>query len=592
MTDKSGPDTQGLPGNAINEGARLFLSRIDADFDPARDLALGPWCFIGREDLVPGWEEIEFTSLFDSPDALADAARARTDLARYLVTRLAVELNARHGTEYGFGFWWTMLARWCVDLASSTWRRWLVVEQSARNLAGRELRVPVFAASREAHWNFVDSTEFNLRGLRGEAFDFWLYSLCAEIQAPDGWRLEPRANIENAEDARRAAVLPPTRSNPIRGFFRRTVGRLAFADVPGTSVAAIVAFNAFQKVLPKSSAEPEFQGRPLTEAPSVFAQDYLGMLDLVIERALPKTLGDGFAELDQHARGLGYVRGRLLVTGAAVSNDHGNIVLAHSVEAGERVVRVQHGCDYGTMSHADREALPEYVDSAFLSWGWEAHNGWSKNIIALPGVQPSAFVGRYRRRNDSIIMVGRLLITQSWHIDFMPPPETLVKYRKDKAAFINELVPGVRQALVYRPFARGAIDLEDTAYLERSFPELALHRDDLDSAILSCGLLVLDYPGTTLNLGLAGNVPTVCFWAPGIWPAAAEAAPFFDALAKAGILFDTPAAAAAHVNAIYPNVANWWLSEPVQQARSAWCWRYARASRVWWWHWMRALARL
>ena len=78
--------------------------------------------------------------------------------------------------------------------------------------------------------------------------------------------------------------------------------------------------------------------------------------------------------------------------------------------------------------------------------------------------------------------------------------------------------------------------MEDAAYLERSFPELALHRGDLGSAILSCGLLVLDYPGTTLNLALAGNVPTVCFWAPGIWPAAEEAAPFFDALAEAGIL--------------------------------------------------------
>ena len=46
-------------GNDL-EMRRLFLGAIDDKFNPERDLAIGPWCFVQRDKVAPDWEKINF----------------------------------------------------------------------------------------------------------------------------------------------------------------------------------------------------------------------------------------------------------------------------------------------------------------------------------------------------------------------------------------------------------------------------------------------------------------------------------------------------------------------------------------------------
>ena len=93
-----------------------------------------------------------------------------------------------------------------------------------------------------------------------------------------------------------------------------------------------------------------------------------------------------------------------------------------------------------------------------------------------------------------------------------PRPIQWLKYRESKKDFINSLDLDVSENLVYFPYRRGQSDLIEEAYLKNFFPTLKTGSGGLDSYMLSARLLILDCPGTTLNIAMAANVPLVCFW--------------------------------------------------------------------------------
>src|SRR5262249_38507185 len=107
--------------------------------------------------------------------------------------------------------------------------------------------------------------------------------------------------------------------------------------------------------------------------------------------------------------------------------------------------------------------------------------------------------------------------------------------------------------------------------------------------LLKCRLAILDYPGTTLAQTLAANIPTICFWNNDQWLSAERAQPLFDALKKAGVVFDSPESAAEHLDKVHPEIEAWWQTDQVQAARAQWCEQYAQADPRWFWKWVKAL---
>jgi len=109
---------------------------------------------------------------------------------------------------------------------------------------------------------------------------------------------------------------------------------------------------------------------------------------------------------------------------------------------------------------------------------------------------------------------------------------------------------------------------------------------------MKCKLLALDHPVTTLSVALAANVPMVGFWDNKAWVMCRQAILYFEALQKAGVFFETGKAAAEQVNKVWDDVQGWWMQSEIQEARNAWCYQYARTSKLWWRDWMRVLWKL
>lgn len=587
-----GGDPAGLPDDAP---PRLFLGQIAADFRPRFDRVAGPWCFVGCEGRYADWE-----SLFDGAGALAvpelatAALRAKAvakldELIRYQVGLWRDRLNSRHQTDYGTGYWWTLTIRWLISLVSAAYRRRLVMDALIGAQGSDALSVIVSPLPATADWAFADTAAVVNHGLLNPAFDEWLWTRILMPVIPDAWQPIVCGHIPPTDPAL-AVPEPPVRTNAVKRLGRRLFPNLRFSDVSGFSVLETLGFSALLAVLPARTGGPVFRGLVPAQPPAGLPTGFLEMLDGLLACCLPASLGDSFESLRARVDPAWFKAGKLRITGQATTNDRGNHILARAVEAGERLVRVQHGGDYGAMTNLIAEKLPEYVNTAFFSWGWRSDE--------CAGVQPLPVPGYSRMRavngpgGNGIILVGTKTWIRPCRLDQTPEPLQGVNYRREKVAFIKALSAENQSRLVYRPYERGPTDLEDRAYIRRHCPQIAFVEGDLADRMRSAALVVLDHPGTTLNANLALRIPTIGYWDPETWPITPAGREAFDRLRAAGVLFDSGAAAARFINDLDQPIGDWWQSAPVHSAVAAWAAEFALTHPAWRRRWLATVLRL
>jgi putative transferase (TIGR04331 family) len=165
------------------------------------------------------------------------------------------------------------------------------------------------------------------------------------------------------------------------------------------------------------------------------------------------------------------------------------------------------------------------------------------------------------------------------------------KYIQDLLIFLAELGDVERRAILYR-----AYDSEFGWHINQRvrdrFPDLALddHAQPYKSRIKGARLVVVDYPFTAFLEVIAANIPLVLFFDSRAWQLLEKVEKYFDVLRQAGILQDTPTAAAGKVREVYDRVDEWWFSNEVQAARREFAQHFARFSWKWpqeWIAWFR-----
>jgi hypothetical protein len=553
--------------DGVRRRRRLILDRVPPDFHPDTHLALGPWCFSGAEDVYPDWDVLAFADPFPTREDRCAAGKAVRALANALLDRLYPEMNRRHGTRRTRAYWHAVLMDWLMHLVMLNWRLWRHVELFVETSGGEPLEVAVATAT--PPFRFACTEDFVNACFAASELRSWLLSEIIRRRAPAHWQL--RAGAQKTP----AALVPRV---PIRRA-RRAVERIGARRIWEHLLSGYV------NLLPRRCARPRAVGASSTNG---FPAAFLELMNQLVESSLPETLRGGFAALEAEVARHRYRRGRLCVTCINIHDDQANIEIGQAIEAGERVVAVQHGGGYGIPALLPLLAELEYGHDAFATWGWSAHEGYEGRLVPLPSPHLSSILGAYRPRDDRMLLVGALMSPFNPRCDYYPDP---LPYRRRKRYFLSALPPALRAKLVYRPY-HSADSLADADYLKRFFPSLVVHEGELHPDMLRARLTVLDHPSTTLCLTMAANVPTVCFWDAEAWLLGRGSQPLFDGLKQAGILFDSPQDAARHIAGIWPRLEEWWAGAEVQKARRAWCRQFALASRLWLLHWMKGLAAL
>lgn len=567
---------------------RVVLGRIDEDFDPDRDIPIGPMCFAGREALFPAWETLWFPRPFPTAEDRIDADRAARALTNALVPVWAERMNSRHGTTLGNDYWHTLLILWLATSVRSMWYRYRAMEEVVARYRRQEVTVRVFPE--ENPFGIPDLEAFIDTAYNDEQFGIWADSLILHAIAPESWRLETEAPPPRT-DGERKTKATLVRPSLLGSMARRMMGRLAFESGHGVRLWK-VPLSLYLEMLPRRKSRPILAALQPAPGEAGFPPAFLTVLDRFLGATIPEAFTVDFRRHLEAAARHRFVPGRLSVENLSSPFTPIRFILAQAQESGERLVGLQHGTAYGSARLMSWAPDAEYRYHAFLTWGWTKHNDWPGNFMPLPSPYLSRFRNRHRERTSSAVFIGTAMASGGACLDPSAEPVQWADYRAWKIDFVRGLAEHPRKALVYRPDHRKSVQLDDEQVLIREAGETPLLGGSLDDAILGCRLMIIDYPGTTLHMALSANIPVVAYWDPDVWPTSEAAQPLFERLETAGILFSDPKEAAAHVNTIWADVPGWWRSREVQDARGAWCDGLARSSRMWWWHWLRAFWRL
>ena len=72
------------------------------------------------------------------------------------------------------------------------------------------------------------------------------------------------------------------------------------------------------------------------------------------------------------------------------------------------------------------------------------------------------------------------------------------------------------------------------------------------------------------------NIPTVVITNYNLEPMRKDAKEYLDLLIQSKILHFSPEAAAKHIEQVWENIDDWWLSEKVQENINKFCFKYAK----------------
>lgn len=576
---------------------RLYVGNIDESFRQDCDLTLGPWCFIGHERDSRAAETQSYPYILKSGEDLYGAGKTAQKLARSIADGLVDDLNLRHGTAYSVRYWRYMTVPWLIHLVQVSISYHEYIEKFVAEYRHRDLQCMIPADTFSV--KFPDTQAFIDLGVREPAFGTWVSSLILRELAPANWTLDPSLEIETAVNKTRAGVIAPREHSLMSSGFRWVFPRLRVDQVAGTKLSRLL-LHLWLAILPvprrnRRKNHPAKTNAAVPKPTEIeVPETLLRVIDQLVSKTRPETLDGGYAALDAAASATRYKPGRLMVGSMPLYDDRQRIVTARAEEAGEIIIPVQHGGNYGLCKiHPDVFEL-EYGRGRFLTWGWNEHETEQDDCKFYPVPAPglSNIRNVHQERDGALVFTGCRITSVPWRLCAIPRAAQWVDYRQDKISFLDALDDAALSNLVYRPYIKDEEDLSDSRYVQSRFPDVPILSGVLEPTILSCRLFVLDYPGSTLNYAMAANVPTVCFWGPDAWPESTQGEALLNWFRALGILHDTPVSAALHINIIWGDIDTWWHSDDVQAARREFCHHYARTSRIWWWRWLKTLTRI
>ena len=556
---------------------RVIFGKVHENFNFKTHIPFGPWCFIGCENKYK-WQQYRFPEdAFKTKHDFQQAAQNVDSIINYLFPVLCDYLNKVNGVRYSDKFWQIMAMPWLSlfvqNIITSYYRLKGFLDGYSTDF--------IFECSPKNNPIFENTLDFIQNGIRNIDYNEGVYYhiICNCFPNLNVDKRLQRENISRFQ-------IPIRNSYKFKlKFFLKDL--LAIKSVYGISVRDSVLLSLFVKRVKnhnrkKTSFKEKISSTFLAEmewesfAISCLPKCFLNINNFSVNPFAPTY----------HFK---IVSGSLLYT-----EEEQKYKLASYVEKGGTIVTSQHGSNYGVLSTFLWIKHVEYRHSHYISWGWKDHQGLKTGATPLPSPLIEQFRNHQveQEKKSDILLIGTTTSPFYTFIGTFHQPNQVLEYRDDKLFFLTSLSQNCFNRIKYRYYPVDETQLLDKEYVQARFPKIKLCDGNLNAQMGQASLIVSDHPGTTFNLTMGANVPTIGFWNPEHWGFTEEAEELFFKLKQQKIIFDTPKEAADHINQIANNIPKWWNSTKVQKARSAWSDKYARASKNWKKDWKRAIKKL
>lgn len=600
---------------------RLILTKLDPLPENGEAVYLGPWSLPESAHVNDSWEKYGFRLPLPR-SAVPSAARAVEDISEHLLGEMTRLLNERHGAHLP-RFWRILLMPWLIRLSMCAYDRFLRIRERARDGIPYE----VFLTPEGEQISSEYTPHFN-ELLQQDAMNRLFFTRIVEALRPAHWTLL------------RGKPAPESQMqlSPFLWFLRKKLLVRKWLSVLASNLGYVQFFRVYgigflngivlslrvalrrgirmRGATPASCASPHNPRRvERSELARAIEEDgrlepgdgerFLEVAEALARETLPRSLGKDF---ERYMRGADWmVRAttpwvRIVVsTDGLGADDQARFYIASMVERrGVAVVTSQHGGNYGLTDTFTLMGQTEYrTCDYFLSWGWKSHAGYS--VPAIPVSSPLlSRVRRSQRCNGKAVLVTTEPVLYSKQLGSELFPEDVRKFRQDKVRFIQSLDMEIRACLLFRPYMSPIGLKYDAKYVTDRVGVLPILRGRMVKSyggrfapgLAGCRVCVIDHIGTTMAMTFAAGIPSVLFWDEDVWRVNDQGKQALEKLRSAGIFHSTPEGAARHLNAIWPDVRDWWDDARTREAVEFFSSRYCRSSRNWRAEWVQLLSSL
>jgi len=589
----------------------LATTALSQFWDTDQDiLFLSSGCL--RYEARSTWQSLQYEvmpSPWDDRQRFYDAARYLEGCYERMLDRISQYLNTVHQVSHGQRYWRIIVGPWLFNYLGVVYDRYTLLTDAFDKyprLQTYTLDPQCFRSPKnmEEYSNLVCYDSYNLQ-LFSQLLQWMEVTSPTRVLERD--KLAPSVPVVPLKSKWRYAVKSAARFGLNFGEvgLSRILKRAARVylcnmNLPRKQTWAIARRTRMGAIplptkneWPFVTPEPDFNDRRNDLAQLEASDDFEGALVQTLPQNFPSLYLEGF-HLAQAETVKKWPRTPPVLVSLTgwYSNEPFKFLAAGESEKGSRLVAVQHGGLYGTSRLWPNELHELRVSDSYMVWGWAEENGRSQRNLPSPKLSSLSKVQRTEPRGEK---EGPILMVTTAHPRFllrfqaMPVGGQWSDYFEWRYRFLKAAPDQVRQVMLLRSGEKD-YGWDNRTRTLHDFPEVrwddgvSYHR-----SLKSCRIAVSDYPATTFVEAMVANIPTVLFWDPQRWEMRDEAEPYFEDLRQAGVLWDSPEAAATHTASIFADPWEWWRSQRVQKACGRFLDRYALGRKDWVDCWAEAL---
>jgi len=572
--------------------------------DEGSALFLGPWCF-SYNHKYKFWDQKNFRlapSPWNGKKDILDSYLYISSLCDRITPRLSDIMNRLHSIDRSERFWKVYLTVWLMRWLSNSYNRFRRLE-NLENLK-EKMTVKIISPKTDADKDFRNFWQFDIQShhynlslmsdiIRIAEFDFLF---CEEIEKPIG------------EIGRGESLMSRPRGmiNQIMGFFRRSKifinDYLSGVSLLGSDayLGSIYGMSSFTKLWLQFSSKPglKFVKRKDNKLKALkcrrddLAKYHLDFgaknkFERIVESILLDHMPDDILTIyendDKFQSNIKTWIGNDIFISAKSA-----FRIADIVENGGRWISVQHGGGYGQLLSIANSKIEYEIGDGFVTWGWKDKPLHLTRFCPMPSPLLSNLKTN-KETETSLVFVGTAPPAYPGQFSSYFLPEQIIDYFDNKLTFLKTLKKSIISHVKYRPYFED-FGIGEKEYVSRIIPSSQLLTGvKLTSVFSRSRLVVIDHLTTSFLEALTINVPTILFCDPAHFIFSDSAAPFFENLRRAGVLYDDPVSAANKVNEVWADPQSWWTGPDIQIARRVFCSQFACSSRNWRKEWLEFL---
>lgn len=581
------------------------------DFDN-KIILLGPWC-LSNDDVKRLLNDKDY-SIVPSPwkpaTKIKDAADYCYGVYKTLLPLLSETLNFIHGVSYPLRYWQILIGPWLLHFIEVLYDRYKRIEKALEISSD----FYTYALPREqCNLTSIDMFDF-LAGAAAKVnndyynlklFSLAAYELCPQKIIEKDIRVESkvRATPKNCKKN----VFHYSNFNLIKTLLTRKLVNLSIKssvvlsemyDINLSDMLllkwktgfGLISFKDFYSLKKTSCTKvsPNLRERVKLKG---YPDKFQSLLYKVLPYAMPMCYMENYKLYRDSIKNFDYVK----IIGSATgwySNERFKFFAAAAAAKKEvSLVDFQHGGGYGTLLTLPVETISCEKD-IFYVWGWESQASGDKKLKNLPSPHLSIIKDTYFFKNKQILFISTGFPRYHYRFTTMLQPEDIMLYLNDQIELFGALSEEIRKNIIYRSYPIDYNWGERERLLQR-YPDIKLlNKGSLIEYMQNVKFLIIDHPVTSFVQALAINVPSILYWNDGVWLMRPESEKYFAMLRSAGVIYKTPTEAAKKIIDMYDDPLNWWQSEEVQHARSAFLLQYGYSRKDWMDVWTKEISSL